>query len=108
MDFECIKFTPYDKGSLKGFADIRVPKMGMTFYGFTVHEKNDQKWVAFPSRSYEKDGETKWLPYFKFDNQTHQEEFKKKALEAIKTKQNCENHNIGENNNEMDSQMHFG
>jgi hypothetical protein len=83
MKIKCIKYKPYHKGHLLGFADIFVPKWGVEIYGLTLYEKDGRKWVNFPSRSYEKDGEKKNAPYFRFPESEHYTLFCSQVREAI-------------------------
>ena len=104
MTVECIKFNPYEKGTLRGFADVRIPKFGMVFYSLSLHEKEGKRWVNFPSKSYEKEGKIEWLPYFRFENPEHAKLFVSQVKEAIDKKiQETQ----GENNNESDSTFLF-
>jgi len=86
MTIECIKFRKFDKGTLKGFADIWVPKWGLELYGITLHEKEGRRWVNFPANTYEKEGETKSAPHYRFRNKDHWTLFCEKVKEAIDQK----------------------
>lgn len=104
MTITCIKYNPYAKGSLLGFADIFVPKWGVEIYGLTFHEKEGKRWINFPSREYEKDGEKKHASYFRFPESSHYNLFCEKVKEAIETKIK---ETQGENNDESDSTICF-
>lgn len=81
---ECINFRECKKGTLLGFADFALPKMGIEIHGCTVHKKNDSKWVNLPSKEYQnKEGETKYAPIVKFIELDHYRGFQKHALEAV-------------------------
>lgn len=80
---ECVRYTPVNKGTLLGFAKIYVPKWGIEIDGITFHEKNGAKWVAMPSKPYEKDGEKKYAPYFRFREKEHYDLFCQRVKEAI-------------------------
>lgn len=80
----CIYFKEFDKGTLKGFANFSLKKMGMEFFGFTFHEKDGKQWIKFPSKEYEQEGTKKYAPYFRFIEKNHYNEFQRQALEAIK------------------------
>lgn len=92
------------KGTLLGFADIFVPKWGVEIYGLTYHQKDGKRWVNFPSREYEKDGEKKHMSYFRFPEPGHYNLFCEKVKEAIELKIK---ETQGENNNESDSTFCF-
>ncbi len=81
---EILKFKSVSKNSLQGFLDIKVPKWG----GFIIREigyfrKGDQRWISFPSRVYEKDGEKKYHNYNLFEDAKVMQEFQKKVIEAL-------------------------
>ena len=101
---KCMKFRPFPKGTLIGFAEIFVPKWGIEIYGLTYHQKDGKKWVNFPCREYEKDGEKKHAPYFRFPESVHYNLFCEKVKEAIEIKIK---ETQGENNNDYDSTLCF-
>ena len=79
-----MKYTPINKGSLLGYADLYVHKMGLEIYGCSLHEKNGHKWLNFPSREYINDaGEKKYASIIKFKEKSHMEMFQKLAITAI-------------------------
>ena len=78
-----IKYTPINKGVLVGFVDIFVEKWGLEVYGIQLFQKNGKRWINFPSRTYEKEGEKKYLPYLRFKESIHFEEFSKQVMVAI-------------------------
>ena len=81
---ECIKFKSHVKGALLGFADFRLPKMGIEIYGCSVHQKNGRRWVNLPSREYENElGEKKYASYVRFVESSHYSAFIEQALKAI-------------------------
>jgi len=65
-----LNYRPINKGSLKGGFDLTLvldktaEGSEMTVHDCKLFEKNGQRWVGFPSRSYQsKEGETKYAPY---------------------------------------------
>ena len=85
MSVECVSYRPFKKGCLEGFADLWVPKMGLEFYGCTVHSKDGKRWLNLPSKEYEdKDsGERKFRHVVRFRNSAHYTQFGIHALESI-------------------------
>jgi len=82
---ECIKFKAYEKGVLLGFADFRLPKMGIEIYGCSVHQKDGRKWVNLPSKEYQSEtGEKKYSSYVRFIDADHYKKFIGEALDALK------------------------
>jgi hypothetical protein len=82
----CIKFRPYEKNTLRGFADLELSRVGLVLRDCTWHEKNGKEWVGFAARSYEdKDGNTAWQPIVEFAEGATEarQQFQQQALEAI-------------------------
>jgi hypothetical protein len=82
----CIRFRPYEKNTLKGFADLELTRVGLVLHDCCWHEKNGKEWVAFPARSYtDKDGATQWQCMIEFavGAKEAREQFQRQALEAI-------------------------
>jgi len=66
------------KGSVIGKFDIQFEKWGITVRDCVVMEGKNGRWINFPSRSYEKDGEKKWFSYV-----VPTKELKEKLIPAI-------------------------
>lgn len=86
MSVTIINFKPMGRGTLQGFADIFVPKMGLEFYGITYHKKGTQEWVNLPQREViEKEtGAKKYMHQVRFKERSHQDAFSKTVIDAIK------------------------
>ena len=83
----CIKFRPYQKNTLRGFADLELGRTGIIIRDCTLHEKNGKEWVGFPARSYEaKDGTTAWQPLVEFAAGATEarRQFQEQAVAAIR------------------------
>lgn len=84
---ECMKYKRVNKGTLLGYADLYMPKMGIEIYGCSLHQKDGKRWVNLPSREYTDDkGEKKYMSIVRFPNKFHLDEFIKQAKEAIEKK----------------------
>jgi len=87
---ECIRFKPYSKGPLQGFADFYVTPWGIEINGFSVYKKDDKQWINLPGQPYEdKDGSKKFKPVFFFKEKENWENFMyqlKQALESYRSK----------------------
>jgi hypothetical protein len=82
----CLKFRPYEKNTLRGFADLELTRVGLVLRDCTWHEKNGKEWVGFAARPYEnKDGTTGWQPLVEFAEGATEarKQFQQQALEAI-------------------------
>ena len=72
-----------DSGSLVAWVDFRIPNWGLNLFDCRLMRgRNGGFFIAFPSKKYEKDGETKYAPYFWFDKEVT-ERFQKSARQAI-------------------------
>lgn len=84
MTIECVNFKSHQQGTLLGFADLFVPKMGIYINGCTLHQKNGFRFFYLPSRDYKnEEGETKYAPVVKFHNKDHYKLFCQEAIKAI-------------------------
>jgi hypothetical protein len=84
---ECLRYISINKGTLLGYADLWVEKMGIEIFGCSLHQKDGRRWVNLPSREYkDKNGETKYQSIIRFRNKSFYERFCKKAKEAIEKK----------------------
>jgi len=83
---ECTKYTPINKGTCLGSLSVYVDKWGLDIYGITLHQKNGKRWINFPSRMYEKDGEKKYVPYFRFKDAQVYEKFCEEVKKAVDKK----------------------
>lgn len=54
-----LNFKKYDRGSLKGFLDLRYH--GLTIKGCRLMSSNGGLWIALPQKQAEQDGETKYF-----------------------------------------------
>lgn len=78
------QYKTVNKGALQAVFTLRIPKWGnFLIRDMTYFKKANQRWVSFPSRPYEKDGETKYYQYNMFEEKTMGEAFQKRALEAL-------------------------
>ena len=81
----CIKFRPHEKNSLRGFADLELPRVGIVIRDCAWHVKDGKEWVSLPARPYEKDGKTMWSPLVEFAEGAKEarNQFQRQALDAI-------------------------
>lgn len=79
-----IQYKPVDKGATKGYITLFVPKWELTIYNITLYEKDGKMWISFPSKSYEKDGQTKWFSFMRFEKPEQMEAFSAQVINAWK------------------------
>jgi hypothetical protein len=83
---KCVKFRPFSKNTLRGFADLELTRIGLILRDCTLHEKNGKQWISFPAKSFTgQDGETKWQPLVEFAEGADEarKQFMRAALDAI-------------------------
>jgi hypothetical protein len=82
----CLKFRPYTKNTLKGFADLELSRVGIVIKECCWHEKGGKEWISFPASFEGKDGQTQWFALVEFAQGARQarDEFQRQALEAIR------------------------
>ena len=80
----CIKLRRYEKNTLRAFVDLELSHAGLVLRDCTLHEKNGQKWISFPARSYAgDDGATHWQPLIEFSANANREQFRHQAIAAV-------------------------
>jgi hypothetical protein len=56
ITLKCRSFRPFQKNTLRGFAEIHVQDMALTIKDVALHEKNNSRWAALPAKPMLKDG----------------------------------------------------
>ena len=86
MTIKCIKFRRFEKNTLKGFASLELPRVGIILHDCTWHSKDGKEWVGFPARAYDQNGETRWMPLVEFSKDAGEarRQFQQQALDAIR------------------------
>lgn len=85
MTIECIKFSSHSNGTLIGFADLWIPRMGLEIYGCTLMKKDGKRWLNLPSREYvdRATGEKRFSKVLYFRGKEHSRLFGEAAKKAI-------------------------
>jgi hypothetical protein len=84
LEIICEKFKPFQKNSLKGFADLILPAVGLRLVECGYFEGDSGSlWVGFPSRCYEKGGEKKWARMVDSVDKQSYGRFQRSAVAAI-------------------------
>jgi hypothetical protein len=81
-EIECTSYKEMNKGVMIAFVTVFVPKWGVEIFNVQLCEKGNQKWINFPSRQIEQNGEKKYLPHLRFKSREHTDAFAKKVWEA--------------------------
>lgn len=81
---EITHFKPVNKGYVVGTFSIRVPKWGnFCIRELTYFKKNENRWISFPSRQYEKNGEKKYFSFCAFEEPAINKSFQDKLLKCL-------------------------
>jgi hypothetical protein len=85
---EILEYKPMDKGALKGYVNIYMPKNGLELYGCALFEKDDKAWVGLPQKEYtDKDGQKKYMSIIRWRERSHQDAFNRAVIEAVRLHQ---------------------
>ena len=58
LSIRIVDWKPLRRGSLRGFAIIDIPEVGMRVFDVTVYQKDDgSRWASLPSRPWVRGGE---------------------------------------------------
>ena len=80
---EILSYRSSIKGARQGNLSLRIPAWKLEIRDMTLFMKNGHRWLSMPSRSYEKDGETKYSPFLYFFDKDQNDKFQKVALDAL-------------------------
>lgn len=83
MSVKISSYRPAKKGFCLGFVSFTIEKYFMFFNDVAIFEKNGNKWLNFPSRKYEVDGETKYMSYCGFTSKEVKVKFEKTFFQAL-------------------------
>lgn len=89
---EVLEFRTVERGSLKGFAKIRVPEWRLSIDDVGIHESHGKWWAALPSRPMldnnknvviGEDGKVKYVRSLWFDDRAIADKFSAAVVEAV-------------------------
>lgn len=84
MSVQVKEFRKFEKNSLKGFATLFLPSIGLQIKDCTLHESNGKRWVSLPAKPYHKeDGSQAYSYIVSFPDRNVYESFQRQALQAI-------------------------
>lgn len=82
--FEITQYKEINKSALIATFTLKINKWGdFCIREMAYFKSNDKRWVTFPSRQYEKDGQKKYFQFCTFETNELNETFKAKVLEAL-------------------------
>jgi hypothetical protein len=88
---ECVEFKPMERGTLRGFATVRIPSMRLTIKDVAVHDKDGRQWAQLPAKPQldrdrqlvMKDGKVQYVPILLFDSREVSDAFSAAVLRAV-------------------------
>lgn len=80
---EITKYRELNKGNLLGFASVKISKWGFYINDLAIFSKNGNRWINFPSRSYESPEGTKYASYCGFEEKEMKSSFDSKFFECL-------------------------
>jgi hypothetical protein len=89
---ECLEFRSVERGTLKGFAKIKVPQWHLTMDDVAIHEKNGKRWAALPARPMldakrevvkDEEGKPKYAKTLYFDDRDVADRFSDAVVKAV-------------------------
>ena len=82
-EFTARDWKSVEKNTLCGFCTIETPG-GVIYKEVSIHERDGKRWIALPSRPWQKsDGTTGYVQVIEFRDKEVRERFQIKALAAI-------------------------
>lgn len=73
----------YQKKTLVGFLDFTLLDTGLSVKGAGVHEREGQRWLSLPSRSYSNAEGTQWVPVIEFASKEAKDRITSAVLAAF-------------------------
>ena len=92
MKVVCTDWRKCERNTLRGFANLLVPMIGLHIRDVAVHEENGQRWVQLPARPQldenrelirEENGRVRYATILAFDSTEAASEFNDAALTAL-------------------------
>ena len=82
---EILSYKAINKVTLQGVIALKIKtEFGeLIIYDIFIFMKDGQKWLSFPSKSYEKDNEKKYFQYNRFENRENSDAFQKDVLKHL-------------------------
>ena len=80
---QILGYREINKGAVLGTVNIKIVKWGLNVNRITVFQKGNNRWISFPSESYESEGEKKYFPLVKFEDRETMDRFTRNVLESL-------------------------
>ncbi len=80
---EILQCKKINKGSMESKINIKIKEWNLVLNNILVFKKDTQRWISFPQEVYEKEGEKKYFPHVRFDDQNIQKRFQDSVLQEL-------------------------
>jgi len=81
---EITHYKPIANSTKQATFSIKIPKWGnFLIRELSLFQKGSQRWISFPSRTYEADGKKKYFSFNSFEDQKMMHAFQEKIMEAL-------------------------
>lgn len=81
---EIVDYKPINKNAVQGKFNLKMPKWGnLIIRELTYFKTANKRWISFPSRQYEKDGEKKYYSFMMFETLETANLFQEKLLTVL-------------------------
>ncbi len=79
-----IKYHHIGKGKLQGTFSLQIPKWGnFIIKDMSYFVDGNRKWVNFPSKQFEVNGEKKYMPYNSFEDISTTKNFQDQCIKIL-------------------------
>jgi hypothetical protein len=91
MEIQCSKFKPFNRNTLRGFADIKLIDLDLAIKDVAIHEKNSSRWASLPAKPQLKegvimkdaDGKGQYVNIIEFTTRERRDEFSEAVIAAV-------------------------
>ena len=92
MKIVCKKFSPLERNTLRGFAEINIVDIGMVIKDVALHTKNGSSWAQPPAKPQIRDGvaekddagKIQYTPIIEFASREARDKFSAAVIEAVR------------------------
>ena len=91
LQVEIAEWKPMDRGTLRGFVNVRIPALRLTIRDCTVNDTNGRRWIGLPGKAQissdreliKRDGKVQYTPTCQFDSKEVGDAFSTAVLAAL-------------------------
>jgi hypothetical protein len=91
LTVRCEDFRPFRRNTLHGFASVFLQEIGLRIRDLSIHQKNQSRWAAMPSKPMLKnetlmkdaDGKAQYASILEFPERTFRDAFSVAVIRAV-------------------------